>query len=163
MPPSRLCAGLNQAKAMKIHTLQIPPDGKHFEGTEPASVLDVNDPQTVPVAPLHYALDVGLSDGGLFATGRLESAFRVDCVACLESFEYPIRIADFACQIELNGSEQVDLTEHLREDILLALPAHPHCDWNGSKPCGGAALAPQEEPQAEKPKPVWTALDRLKF
>ena len=148
---------------MKIHTLQIPPDGKHFEGTEPASVLDVNDPQTVPVAPLHYALDVGLSDGGLFATGRLESAFRVDCVACLESFEYPIRIADFACQIELNGSEQVDLTEHLREDILLALPAHPHCDWNGSKPCGGAALAPQEEPQAEKPKPVWTALDRLKF
>ena len=148
---------------MKIHTLQIPPEGKHFEGTEPAAVLDVNDPQTVPVAPLHYALDVGLSDGGLFATGRLETAFRVDCVACLESFEYPIRIADFACQIELNGSEQVDLTEHLREDILLALPAHPHCDWNGSKPCGGAALAPQEEPQAEKPKPVWTALDRLKF
>ena len=152
-----------KATAMKIHTLQIPPEGKHFEGSEPASVLDVNDPQTVPVAPLLYSLDVGLSDGGLFATGRLETAFRVDCVACLESFEYPVRIPDFACQVELNGSEQVDLTENLREDILLALPAHPHCDWNGSKPCGGAALAPQEEPQAEKPKPVWTALDRLKF
>jgi uncharacterized metal-binding protein YceD (DUF177 family) len=148
---------------MKIHTLQIPPEGKHFEGSEPASVLDVNDPLTIPVAPLHYALDVGLSDGGLFATGRIESAFRVECVSCLESFEYPIQIRDFACQIELHGSEQVDLTESLREDILLALPAHPHCDWNGLKPCRGAALAPQPEAQTEKPRPVWTELDRLKF
>lgn len=148
---------------MKIHTLQIPPEGKRFEGDEPASVLDVNEPNTVPVAPLRYALDVGLSDGGLFATGKLESAFRLECVACLENFEFPVRIPDFACQVELNGAEQVDLTENLREDILLALPAHPHCDWNGLNSCGGAALAPPKELQPEPQKPVWTELDRLKF
>jgi uncharacterized metal-binding protein YceD (DUF177 family) len=148
---------------MKIHTLQIPPEGKRFEGSDPASVLDVNEAHTVPVAPLHYCLDVGLSDGGLFATGRLESVFRVECVACLESFEYPISVPNFACQVELLGREQVDLTENLREDILLALPAHPHCDWNGLKACGGTTLFPIQEPQSEQPKPVWTALDRLKF
>jgi uncharacterized metal-binding protein YceD (DUF177 family) len=148
---------------MKIHTLQIPPEGKHFEGSAPASVLDVNEEQTVPVAPLRYSLEVGLSDGGLFATGRLESAFNMECVSCLETFEYPICIPNFACQVELHGAEQVDLTENLREDILLALPAHPHCDWNGSRLCRGANFAPKQDPQPEQPKAVWTELDRLKF
>jgi uncharacterized metal-binding protein YceD (DUF177 family) len=148
---------------MKIHTLQIPPEGKHLEGSDPASVLDLNDPRAMPVAPLHYALDVGLSEGGLFATGRLESCFKLECVSCLESFDFSICISDFACQVDLNGSEQVDLTEHLREDILLALPAHPHCDWNGLKRCDGAVLAEPESFQPETPRPVWNALDRLKF
>jgi uncharacterized metal-binding protein YceD (DUF177 family) len=148
---------------MKIHTLQIPPEGKHFEGSEPPSVLNVNETQTVPVAPLQYSLEVGLSEGGLFATGRLESAFNVQCVACLDTFEYPICIPDFACQVELHGAEQVDLTENLREDILLALPAHPHCDWNGLRVCRGTNFVLPEEPQPEQTKPVWTALDRLKF
>lgn len=148
---------------MKIHTLQIPPEGKHLEGEDPLEVLDLQDPTAVPTAPLSYSLDVGLSDGGLFATGRIESAFRVQCVKCLESFDYPVKIPDFACQVELGTSEEVDLTESLREDIVLGLPAHPHCDWNGLKHCSGMHLHPEKPVQAEQPKPVWDALDRLKL
>jgi uncharacterized metal-binding protein YceD (DUF177 family) len=148
---------------MKIHTLQIPPEGKHFEGEDPAGVLDLQDPSIQPTAPLAYSLDVGLSDGGLFATGRIQSAFRLQCVKCLESFEYPVVISDFACQVEIGSSEEVDLTESLREDIVLALPAHPHCDWNGLNPCSGLRLPPEEPVQTETPKPVWDALDRLKL
>ena len=116
---------------MKIHTLQIPPEGKHFEGEDPIEVLDLHDPHTCPVAPLSYSLDVGLSDGGVFATGHIQSSFSLQCVKCLEKFEYLVAIPDFACQVELGSSEEVDLTESLREDIVLALPAHPLCDWNG--------------------------------
>ena len=148
---------------MKIHTLQIPPEGKHFEGEDPASVLDLQDPSAVPTAPLAYALDVGLSDGGLFATGRIQSVFRLHCVKCLESFEYPVVIPDFACQVEIGSSQEVDLTESLREDIVLALPAHPHCDWTGLNPCPGLHARAEEPVQTEKPKPVWDALDRLKL
>ncbi len=148
---------------MKIHTLQIPPEGKHVQGEDPASVLDLGEPKVLPVAPLQYALDVGLSDGGLFATGKLESAFELECVRCLENFRFPILISDFACQVELNGSEEVDLTDILREDIVLALPAHPHCDWNGKKSCTGAVLPPEQDPQPESPKAIWKALDNLKL
>jgi uncharacterized metal-binding protein YceD (DUF177 family) len=148
---------------MKIHILQIPPEGRHFEGMEPASVLDVNEAKTVATAPLRYSLDVGLSDGGLFATGLLESIFNVECVSCLDTFEYPICIPNFACQVDLHGAEQIDLTDHLREDILLALPAHPHCDWNGSRLCRGASFAPKQDFQPDPPKAFWTELDRLKF
>ncbi len=148
---------------MKIHTLQIPPEGKHVEGTDPLEVLDLQDSMVVPIAPLSYALDVGLSEGGLFATGRIGSAFRLQCVGCLESFDYKVEIPNFACQIELGTSEEADLTESLREDIVLALPAHPHCDWTGLKVCSGLQLPPEEPVQIEQPRPVWNALDRLKL
>jgi len=148
---------------MKIHTLQIPPEGKHVEGEDPIDVLDLQDPGAVPTAPLSYSLDVGLSEGGLFATGRIHTAFRLQCVNCLESFAFSVVIPDFACQIEIGSSEEVDLTESLREDIVLALPAHPHCDWTGLNPCSGLHPRAEEPVQTEPPKPVWEALDRLKL
>ncbi len=148
---------------MKIHILQIPPEGKHVEGEDPAEVLDLKDPTAIPVAPLSYSLDVGLSEGGLFATGQLKSAYRLNCVRCLEGFEYPVSVPNFACQLELGSSQEVDLTETLREDIVLALPAHPLCDWNGLNTCSGMHAQPEETVQFEKPRPVWDELDRLKL
>jgi hypothetical protein len=59
-----------ERQAMKFHTKQIPPEGKHFEGEDPATILELNDPGTVPLTPVKYSLDVGLSEGGLFATGE---------------------------------------------------------------------------------------------
>jgi len=148
---------------MKIHIRQIPPEGKHIEGEDPASALDLQDPTAEPCKPLRYALDVGLSDGGLFATGRLESGYRLQCVKCLDPFEYDVILPNFACQVELEGAEEVDLTDSLREDIVLALPAHPHCDWSGSKHCPGLQLPPEQPLPAETPGPVWDALDHLKL
>ena len=148
---------------MKVHTRQIPPEGKHIEGEDPASVLDLHDPTAQPCGPLRYALDVGLSEGGLFATGHLKGEFRLQCVKCLEAFEYMVEVPNFACQVELEGAEEVDLTESLREDIVLALPAHPRCDWTGLNSCSGMHLRPEEPIQTEQPKPVWDALDRLKL
>ncbi len=152
---------------MKVHILQIPPEGKHYEGEDPNSILDLNEENVRPVSPVHYSLDVGLSGGGLFATGEVGADIEFQCVNCLEHFTYPVRVQDFACQVELTGAETVDLTDPIREDILLALPAHPHCDWNGEKVCPGAfhqekETASPEEPEAEK-RDVWGALDQLKL
>lgn len=147
---------------MKIHTLQIPVEGQHFEGEEPSSILDLKEPGAQPLGPIHYALDVGLSGGGLFATGTLAVDLECQCVTCLEPFRYPLRVEDFACQVELGTSETVDLTEPIREDTLLALPAHPHCDWNGEKDCKGVfhRAAESEEQSSERPA-IWGALDQL--
>jgi uncharacterized metal-binding protein YceD (DUF177 family) len=148
---------------MKIHTLQIPPEGKHIEGEDPKEVLLLEDGLVEPCAPLAYSLDIGLSEGGVFATGTLRTAFKMACVSCLESFEMPVILENFACQADLEGREVVDLTEALREDILLALPAHPHCDWNGRNDCKGNPLPAAEVPAAENRREVWNALDRLKI
>ena len=151
---------------MKIHLNQIPVEGLHVEGTAPASVLDLHDPLAQPAGDVQYMLEVGLSDGGLFATGQLGVDLDLECVSCLERFRYPLRVPDFACQIELTSAETVDLTEPVREDILLALPPHPHCDWNGERVCPGVSYRIKSEasdaPLVEKPD-AWDALDQLKL
>lgn len=156
---------------MKVHVNQIPPEGLHVSGTESAKALELHDPLAQPAGDIHYDLDVGLSDGGLFATGRVGVDLDLQCVACLETFRFPLEVPNFACQVELTGAEAVDLTEPVREDILLALPPHPHCDWNGKRACKGApipentgdAAALALESEAERTKVVWGALDQLKL
>ncbi len=151
---------------MKVHLNQIPNGGLHVEGTETSALLDLHEQGIQPVSDIRYALDVGLSDGGLFATGALGVDLDLECVSCLERFRFPLEIPDFACQIELTGSESVDLTALAREDILLALPPHPHCDWNGEKVCQGASL-PASAETASGPlsdsRDAWGALDQLKI
>lgn len=147
---------------MKVHTLQIPEEGKRIEGEDPVSTLELPGDEFVQaVAPLGYALDVGLSEGGLFATGRLHTIFRMECVCCLSPFERPVEVEDFACQVDLNGKEEVDLTEFLREDILLALPAHPHCDEDGRRTCPGPPARQSDDQPSEPRRDVWGDLDRL--
>jgi uncharacterized metal-binding protein YceD (DUF177 family) len=81
----------------------------------------------------------------------------------LERFAYPVNVDDFAIQVELTGAEEIDLTEAIREDILLALPAHPRCDWNGERACPGVRR--QSAPPASEPEDsdVWSALNQLKI
>ena len=148
---------------MKIHIRQIPVGGLHVEGEEAHDILKLEDERTRPVSPVRYSLDVGLSEGGLFATGSVEVDMDLECVCCLERFAYTVQVPNFAIQIELSGAESVDLTEELREDILLTLPPYPHCDWNGAKLCTGVREITitrdlEAEPTGKNP---WTELDKL--
>ena len=149
---------------MKVHVLQIPEEGAHYEGEEPSEVLELNSDRAWAIGPIAYALDVGLSEGGLFATGTLSVPIECECVRCLEKFRRSLNVDDFACQVELEGRETVDLTEHLREDILLTLPAHPHCDWNADKVCKAEFRdAPSEAEPLDDHRDVWKGLDQLKL
>jgi uncharacterized metal-binding protein YceD (DUF177 family) len=148
---------------MKIHLRQIPQGGTlHLEDAEDPRFLELEEIGARPVSPLRYALDVGVSGGGIFATGRLRLSVRLRCVACLNEFETELTIEPFALQKELDGRESVDLTQEMREDIHLALPAHPRCDADGSKICPARfSQAPADASQPSGNAP-WEALDKLK-
>ncbi len=155
---------------MKIYVRQIPPDGLHLEGEETDDILQLEDPAAVrALSPLRYALEIGLSEGGLWASGRLEMELELQCVRCLEMFPYPVRVEDFALQIDLAGEEMIDLTPLLREDILLALPFYPRCDWSGERICPAALPAQENAGRPEQsdanghvPSSAWQTLDQLK-
>jgi uncharacterized metal-binding protein YceD (DUF177 family) len=151
---------------MKIHLRQIPVEGLHLEGIEERDLLDIQEPGIGPAGPIHYSLDAGISGDGLFASGTLETEVELRCVRCLETFKFPIRVEDFAVQVELTGAETVDLTPYIREDILLCLPAHPRCDWR-EKICRGAGewKTPSEKTEQTERKAAvdaWEALDKLR-
>jgi len=146
---------------MKVHLKQIPAEGLHLEGTEEREILQLEDTQIKSIEPVSYSLDVGLSGSGLFATGKLWTSLELECVKCLRRFDYHLAIENFATQLELTGAELVDLTDVVREDILLALPTHPHCDWDRKTVCPG----PQDhvEKQELEGSNAWDALDELKL
>jgi uncharacterized metal-binding protein YceD (DUF177 family) len=147
---------------MKIHLRQIPQGGTlHLEDAEDPRFLELEQVEARPLSPLFYALDVGVSGGGIFATGRLSLRIRLRCVACLNDFETDLIVDPFVLQKELDGRESVDLTVEMREDIQLALPAHPRCDADGRKMC--PARFPQAPAETQPPgNAPWGALDKLK-
>jgi uncharacterized protein len=148
---------------MKVHLNQIPEGTTlHLEGEEDASGLDLNEAGAEAVSPLSYSLDVGLSEGGIFAAGRIAVRAAFKCVKCLERFEQDIVVDPFAMQKELDGRELVDLTPEIREDIQLALPSYPRCDEEGRKICPASFPQAPADNEELSGAPAWDALDQLK-
>ena len=147
---------------MKVHIRQIPADGLHLEGEEECPIPELEPEGIVCAGPLQFSLDLGISEGALWANGSLSQAIELACVSCLERFVHTIRVPQFALHTELTGPETIDLTPFIREDILLNLPAYPRCDREGDRVCPAPHRAAESDvgvPEARKPD--WSALDKL--
>jgi uncharacterized metal-binding protein YceD (DUF177 family) len=134
--------------------------------------LDVHDEMIQAKSPLHHDLEVQLLDKNLLVQGTLWMTLDCECVRCLKPFQHKLELVDWACCLPLEGEDRVsvvddsvDLTPILREDILLAFPAHPVCDPE----CGGLAgkQAGSTKDRATSPtdesSSAWSELDKLKF
>lgn len=145
-----------------VHLLQIPHDGKHIEGEEDPSFLELDGIEARATGPVGYSLDVGISGSGVFATGRVRVPLELRCVACLQPFAFAADVDSFAAQVETDGREFVDFTPLVREELLLALPNHPRCDLNSGRHC------PYQRPEAsgggnrQTTKSAWDQLDNFK-
>jgi DUF177 domain-containing protein len=151
---------------MKVHLRQIHADGLHLEGEEESSISDLAPEDVRCIGPLRYALDLGTSEGAMWATGSLAQPVELRCVRCLEPFPFEIEAKAFSVHLDLTGPEIIDLTPYVREDILLSLPAHPHCDREGGRVCPAEKRAEAGAPTPEadgKPQPDWSVLDKLKL
>ena len=148
---------------MKVHLRQVQADGLHLEGQEDCPVPELDAEGVVRTGPLRYSLDLGISEGSLWVTGNLAQPVELKCVRCLESFSYDIEVPAFSIHHELSGPELIDLGPYIREDILLNLPAHPHCDREGGRKCPAEGISPAPSEGVEKRPPDWSALDKLKL
>jgi DUF177 domain-containing protein len=151
---------------VKVHLRQIHPEGLHLEGEEECPIPDLAAEDVRCTKALQYALDLGISEGALWATGSLTQPVELRCVRCLEPFPFDIEAKAFSIHLDLTGPELVDLTPYVREDILLNLPAHPHCDREGGRVCPATKSTAAGVPTPEgdgKRQPDWSVLDKLKL
>jgi uncharacterized metal-binding protein YceD (DUF177 family) len=151
---------------VKVHLNQIPPDGLHLQGEEDCPMPEL-EPEGIRCAgPVRYNLEIGISGPSIWANGSLVQPVEMQCVSCLERFVQEIRVPQFAFMRDIHGPEAVDLTPLMREDILLNLPSHPHCDADETRKCKGATRVENagegREDAAAKREHDWGALDRLK-
>ena len=136
--------------------------------------FDARDEMIRPTQPLHYDLEVELLDDALLVQGLLRLKLDCQCVRCLKDFEYELELDPWTLHLPfepLEGEEAasikndcVDLTPHMREDILLGFPQHPVCrpDCGGLKQASvGKALKTVGKDES-KPS-AWAELNKLKL
>ena len=97
--------------------------------------------------PLAYELEAEYLGDALLVEGGCRLPVDCECARCLKPFTFTINLPGWSAHLALAGPEKVslagdwvDLTPHLREDILLTLPHHPVCGAG----CGGPKNPPPE-------------------
>jgi uncharacterized protein len=148
-----------------IYIEDIPQDGWHVEGElSPAALALDGDAFAHPAGPLQYALDISLVSHEFLVHGAVAAEMEMCCSRC--SVFFPVAVSEQAYNYDEELSEtteSVDLTEDMREAIILAFPSYPVCsrDCKGLCPqCG--ANKNKGECQCKPPADNrWAALDGL--
>jgi len=153
---------------------ELPAEGMEIRGELPPTVFDLEPGGPQPVSPLRYRLDLHRDHDRLSVSGELDADFSFECVRCLEPFTDRITLDGYFLEEDLEGKTlSVDLTDRVREDILLALPGHPRCEEAALNPrvCQASEVFPHagdysSEHKEETSTPadsrhIWGALDQL--
>ena len=161
---------------IKINTSHILPDTPSLlDGTEPATVLELPPDADAPLAPagdIAYRLSAVMAGADLIVTGSASVPLATVCARCLDDIRVPVSVKDLCFHFEKVKDLEVDLTEDVREELLLAIPSCFYCspDCKGICPmcganlnhetcsCGDAPAEPEADPAAPSP---WDQLDAL--
>ena len=151
---------------MILDLTQLDENGRRFTGTEPAAILewDPADETLQPSSPVSYDFTASLFDSELVLRGSLSCRFSGLCNRCGGPMELDVREDEFDVSLDVSEENStVDLTNELREAIILALPSFPVCrsDCPGICPRCGKRLAEGSCGCKERPARGWEALDGL--
>lgn len=110
--------------------------GELFEGETAPEIVDLGDAEGLlkPVGGIAYKLQIESLGNELLVRGELCQCFTCVCSFCNETFNLEVKEGHFLESFEI--SEEIsflDLTNEIREVIILDLPAHPRC----SEACHG--------------------------
>ena len=135
-----------------IDVSRLDPEGETIEGE--VDCVDLDEEFVHPFGGIRYRLDVQLIGTELLVRGHLEQDFELVCSRCGEDFDDTIKVDDFTESYEISEkTAEVDLTEDVRESIILTLPSYPVC----SEACPGIAQK-AEMPDDDR----WNALEKFK-
>ncbi len=148
----------------------LPDDGKQISGTLPASFFQLPETDSARAdSPLTYDLTILRDDDDIIITGSVEATFSLECGRCLERFQHRIEMTDYQSEMPIEKETTIDLTDLIREDILLALPNFPRCEDGNVDlrdcPAEGRFNATESSLAQEMPGAdggIWNALDKLK-
>jgi len=135
---------------MRINLRDIREDGLDLCGEFAEDIFQLGEGQPKPDGPVRYDLHAEIVDETLVVRGTLDADFEMTCVRCLDPFVFTVHVPDAIYGEEIGGRETIDLTDSVREDILLALPDHPRCEEaSPPKSCPAQGLFEASGVQAE--------------
>jgi uncharacterized protein len=159
----------------RIDLRRLNEEGVDLEGSEPKEFFALTAKDSIKaVGEFFYELHAERDDDDLIVTGSVEARFSVECGRCLKPLEIDVILDPYVTELEIGeGVEMIDLTEALREDILLALPSYPRCEDGNveARECSeqgrfettASPTADESgDPADTQDKHVWDVLDQLK-
>ncbi len=135
-----------------IDVSRLEEGGETFEGEVDA--IDLEEEFVHPFGGIRYKLYVQALGSELLVKGKLEQDFDLVCSRCGEDFDTTIKVEDFVTSVQIDEKNaEIDLTEEVREAIILNLPSYPVCDED----CPGI-----QQKSAALQDDRWGALNNLK-
>jgi uncharacterized protein len=129
---------------MEIRLSDIPVNGLNVEGEIPIEEMDLHEISFSIDSPFVYRFFLEIVDDVFIAKGFYKGAVNFICDRCLKAFTGDSCNENyiFAKEISAIEGETIDLTDGVREDILLALPIKVLCseDCKGICPRCGADM-----------------------
>ncbi len=114
---------------LTIDVARLKPGGERIEGEVDA--IDIAEDFVHPFGGIRYSLFVQPIGNELLVRGRAEQDFDLVCSRCGKDFDTTIKAEDITTSVPLDdGTDEIDLTDEIRESILLELPNFPLCDEN---------------------------------
>ncbi len=159
-------------RGVQFDLVDLPPEGLELSGSVPAEELSLEDEERFRfLSPVEYHLRLEAINGGndLLVQGKLSVQMEAVCDRCEAAYSWKIETDDVCHEVENAFGTTVDLSDGLREDILMAFPQRflcredclglcPHCGANLNEgPCG----CPDEDEEGFEEENPWSALDGL--
>jgi uncharacterized protein len=131
---------MNKNDGIRVNVKHIAEEGLSITGNLPPSIFGIgeNDRLNSP-NPLAYELIAFPTAHDILVRGTLRTTLRCRCDRCLRYYDHPVENSDVCLFYEEVTDDFLDLTEDVREDILLGFPQKCLCipDCRGLCPeCG---------------------------
>lgn len=110
---------------------EFPEDGLFLSGELDAAVFGIDSAALRSTGPMSYELEAQLFETELMVRGSITAPFELRCDRCLTHFPYTVELDDLAYSYDVKGKLALDITEDLREEVVLALPSYPKCEISG--------------------------------
>ena len=161
---------------IRINTAQIEEEGLFLEGEEDSSILELEEASAGGVelevlSDIQYKLHASMVEQDLLVNGSAFVTVRTICSRCLKEITLPMGKKDVCIYREKVSEEIVDITDEIREDILLEMPLRFLCseDCKGLCACGAdlntekCRCGKSKRKELPREDHTWDALDQLEF
>ena len=116
----------SQEQGMKIHVSRVPAEGLQEHATYEPAELDMAREDVRITAPFEADAAVALADRELVVQAEIRATLQQICARCLEEFTTPLTLRQ-VFSYAVRPGDVVDITDDVRQEIMLAYPLIPVC------------------------------------
>ena len=155
----------NDAGRFIIDLARLDKTGEEISGETSIEAFDYDTEFVHPLSGVIYRVFAQITGSELLVRGSLEADFTALCSRCSKEFTFTAEVPDYTASFEINEKiEYFDLTNDVRESIILALPTYPVCREDCKGLCAKCGKDLNESPcecAIQSGDGRWNALDAL--